>query len=370
MKTTAIKAAEAAPTSREARKFDAVARKLWSMRDDHEGIIALLDSDAARHGRGIFTGLRESDLDAVIVTAAEMEKCSSVQEFVARIKKNASSNIASAASSLSPLQEKFREFFGALMDKWDVDSPADLSDEQKAEFFTEVGRLWSKGKGPTSKAKKELDLSASSWAEKETARVLSSLERGDVVKIGSSFWAVFKKNDSITAFAYKWPSKKKKIYRICLEEDEATLGDKVVVFEAGGSGQRISPDVAKGALKPSSVQRGGANLDARLVSASSSQFYKVTEPATIKIRVGAPKPTNEYFGAGRVMRKRLRSIDIGLGCEIHVLPGGRFLTTPQFTRPFEIATHDDFGAKLDLPSGIEPLKPTEARKIRYTELAG
>lgn len=111
-------------------------------------------------------------------------------------------------------------------------------------------------------AERASKLLAVAWAEKETARVLSTLERGDVVKVGSTKWAVFRKNDDTTAVAYKWPSKKTKIYFIRLEEDEATLGDNVVVFPVGGSGQRVGPDVAKGKLTPSSVQRGGANLDA------------------------------------------------------------------------------------------------------------
>jgi len=49
---------------------------------------------------------------------------------------------------LSPLQKEFRQFFEELLKKFNVDSPADLTDEQKREFFDVIAKYWKNGKGP------------------------------------------------------------------------------------------------------------------------------------------------------------------------------------------------------------------------------
>ena len=40
-----------------------------------------------------------------------------------------------------------------MLDCYEVESPADLSEEKKTEFFDNVNKYWTKGKGPT----KDLD---------------------------------------------------------------------------------------------------------------------------------------------------------------------------------------------------------------------
>jgi len=54
---------------------------------------------------------------------------------------------------LSPLQEEYREYFKFILDCYDVKSPAKLSDEKKKEFFDNINKYWTKGKGAT----KDLD---------------------------------------------------------------------------------------------------------------------------------------------------------------------------------------------------------------------
>lgn len=54
---------------------------------------------------------------------------------------------------LSPLQQEYREYFKFMLDCYDVKSPAKLSDEKKKEFFDNVNKYWTKGKG----ASKDLD---------------------------------------------------------------------------------------------------------------------------------------------------------------------------------------------------------------------
>lgn len=48
---------------------------------------------------------------------------------------------------LSDLQKSYREYFTDKLKKFDAESPADLNDEQKKEFFNEIKKDWEKGKG-------------------------------------------------------------------------------------------------------------------------------------------------------------------------------------------------------------------------------
>jgi len=50
---------------------------------------------------------------------------------------------------LSELQTKYREYFKFMLDCYEVTSPAKLSDEKKKEFFDNVNKYWTKGKGVT-----------------------------------------------------------------------------------------------------------------------------------------------------------------------------------------------------------------------------
>lgn len=48
---------------------------------------------------------------------------------------------------LSDLQKSYREYFTDKLKKFEAESPADLNDEQKKEFFNEIKKDWEKGKG-------------------------------------------------------------------------------------------------------------------------------------------------------------------------------------------------------------------------------
>lgn len=61
----------------------------------------------------------------------------------------------------SSLQKGYRAFFDAMLKKYSVSSPTELSDEQKAKFFDECDKGWKAGDGPTEKAKEDLALKAS-----------------------------------------------------------------------------------------------------------------------------------------------------------------------------------------------------------------
>lgn len=48
---------------------------------------------------------------------------------------------------LSKLQEEYRAFFKHMLKCFDVSSPTKLSEEKKKEFFTNIKKYWTKGKG-------------------------------------------------------------------------------------------------------------------------------------------------------------------------------------------------------------------------------
>lgn len=47
----------------------------------------------------------------------------------------------------SALQKEYAEYFKDTLSKYDVDSPASLSDEDKTTFFNDIKSGWMKGKG-------------------------------------------------------------------------------------------------------------------------------------------------------------------------------------------------------------------------------
>lgn len=58
-----------------------------------------------------------------------------------------------ADKELSPLQKEFREFFSGLLEKFGVGSPAELTDDQKKEFFNSIAKYWENGVGPKKEPK-------------------------------------------------------------------------------------------------------------------------------------------------------------------------------------------------------------------------
>ena len=69
----------------------------------------------------------------------------------------------------SELQKSYQDYFKAKLDKYGVDSPADLDDEKKKEFFNEITKEWEKGKGvkPEVKEKVEKEKEKAEEGEKE-----------------------------------------------------------------------------------------------------------------------------------------------------------------------------------------------------------
>jgi hypothetical protein len=56
---------------------------------------------------------------------------------------------------LSNLQKSWRDYFKSKLDKFGANSPADLSEEDKKNFFNELKKDWERGEGPKSNGVRE-----------------------------------------------------------------------------------------------------------------------------------------------------------------------------------------------------------------------
>ena len=73
------------------------------------------------------------------------------------------------------------------------------------------------------------------------------MQSDDIVTVGRTQWVISRSAGDSQAYAYKYPSKRTKLYVI--EGTGPNTPDTVIVYEVGGSGQRISEDVAMGPLR-------------------------------------------------------------------------------------------------------------------------
>lgn len=67
----------------------------------------------------------------------------------------------------SELQKSYKEYFTAKLKKFGAESPADLDDAKKKEFFTEISADWEKGKGVKPEAKEKIEKEKKESEEKE-----------------------------------------------------------------------------------------------------------------------------------------------------------------------------------------------------------
>ena len=86
----------------------------------------------------------------------------------------------------------------------------------------------------------------------ESRRVLRDLQSDDIVTVGRTQWVISRSAGDSQAYAHKYPSKRTKLYVI--EGTGPNTPDTVIVYEVGGSGQRISEDVAMGPLRKGARQ--------------------------------------------------------------------------------------------------------------------
>jgi hypothetical protein len=67
----------------------------------------------------------------------------------------------------SELQKSYQEYFKAKLKKFGAESPADLDDEKKKEFFNEITKEWEKGQGVKPEFKAEMEKEKEAAEEKE-----------------------------------------------------------------------------------------------------------------------------------------------------------------------------------------------------------
>jgi hypothetical protein len=96
---------------------------------------------------------------------------------------------------LSELQKSYREYFGAKMEKFGVKSPAELTEDQKKDFFNEITKDWEKGKGATEAGKKDVEEHGVKESEElNEAGVSDSADNlADSLKKNESHFATFLK---------------------------------------------------------------------------------------------------------------------------------------------------------------------------------
>ena len=73
----------------------------------------------------------------------------------------------SQMNEASELQKSYQEYFKAKLSKYGVDSPADLDDEKKKDFFNEITKEWDKGKGVKPEVKKKIEAEEKKAEDKE-----------------------------------------------------------------------------------------------------------------------------------------------------------------------------------------------------------
>jgi|694.fasta_scaffold25733_8 hypothetical protein len=62
-----------------------------------------------------------------------------------------------AEAKKSELQQSYQDYFQAKLAKYGVESPADLDEEKKKEFFNEISADWDAGKGVKPAAKEKVE---------------------------------------------------------------------------------------------------------------------------------------------------------------------------------------------------------------------
>ena len=105
----------------------------------------------------------------------------------------------------SELQKSYAEYFKAKLNKFGVKSPAELSVEQKSEFFNEISKDWTRGEGATKAGQADVE----EHGVKESEEVNEGNERLlKQANLSSSEYQIVKKLKGFDEKNYKWDSSK------------------------------------------------------------------------------------------------------------------------------------------------------------------
>ena len=125
----------------------------------------------------------------------------------------------------SELQKSYAEYFKAKLNKFGVKSPAELSVEQKSEFFNEISKDWTRGEGATKAGQADVE----EHGVKESEEVNEGNERLlKQANLSSSEYQIVKKLKGFDEKNYKWDSSKE----LYAKMEESTVNEAEVKSEA------------------------------------------------------------------------------------------------------------------------------------------
>jgi hypothetical protein len=128
---------------------------------------------------------------------------------------------------MSELQKSYKDYFGAKLNKFGAKSPADLTEEQKKEFFNEIKKDWEKGQGAKPAGK----------ADVEEHGVKESEEMNEAAKDSPQELAAFIQKEEKHFAAFLKPKKL-----------SATVDGKSVIIKPASGSFTITVDYAKSTI--------------------------------------------------------------------------------------------------------------------------
>lgn len=136
------------------------------------------------------------------------------------------------SAQLSDLQKSYREYFSAKLTKFGAKSPADLTPEQKSEFFNEITKDWNKGQGSTKAGQADVEKHGVKESVKESVNE-SALSDIDLLAKDSKDFKDFIKNfkrdykNLNTGNAKELEAWLKTIYDVAIDESLVNEGKEI-----------------------------------------------------------------------------------------------------------------------------------------------
>jgi hypothetical protein len=162
-----------------------------------------------------------------------------------------------AEKDQSDLQKSYQEYFTAKLKKYGVESPADLDEEKKKEFFNEISADWDKGKGAKPEGEKDIkkhgvkegiDFNINERSKPKVGDELTMVKngkKGKVVKCGPDQCDVDFGNGDVYGIVYRRIDGDK-IHESVVNESHFKLGDKVKCKDSGKTGEIVGLDKEHG----------------------------------------------------------------------------------------------------------------------------
>lgn len=184
---------------------------------------------------------------------------------------------------MSELQKSYKDYFGAKLNKFGAKSPADLTEEQKKEFFNEIKKDWEKGQGAKPAGQKDV----------EEHGVKESINMNEAAKDSPEELAAFINKEQSHFAAFLKPKKL-----------SASVSGKVVTIKPASGSFTITVDFGKSAIDttgkpayPESVSYVEIMEYCKLTKFKVNESEEVNEGASIedKIKTEAIERLSQFF---------------------------------------------------------------------------